>query len=122
MKNKIYEKLQQSLNQFICTNNYKRHSKFIAYTDGVSFLAEQANAYWLIDLYASHLIKEIHKEIFTCLKLRTNIYSAEIVINDGNNNLLAKQKINYTDFPLPNITLYSCWSNNYWVLMLPSEY
>ena len=56
MKGESYKELQQSLSQFIGTNAYTRHSKFIAYTDGIDFLAKKANAYWLIDLYASHLM------------------------------------------------------------------
>ncbi|MFN5445386.1 MAG: DUF6876 family protein [bacterium] len=32
------------------------------------------------------------------------------------------EKISYTDFPLSEITLYACWDQEHWVIMLPSEY
>jgi hypothetical protein len=48
--------------------------------------------------------------------------SAVVVIEDGNDHLIAKQVIDYTDFPLASITLYACWSDDVWVVMLPSEY
>jgi|GEM_PF-6773891 hypothetical protein len=33
-----------------------------------------------------------------------------------------RQEIPYTDFPLTSITLYACWDQEHWVIMLPSEY
>ena len=62
------------------------------------------------------------KEPFTCLNLAKSGESAEIVIDDGNGFRLASQEILYTDFPLDEIKPYSCWENDVWVLMLPSEY
>ena len=43
-------------------------------------------------------------------------------IEDGNDKVFARQEIEWTDFPLDSITLYSCWSEEHWVVMLPSEY
>jgi len=34
----------------------------------------------------------------------------------------ARQEIPYTDLPLDSITLYACWDQQNWVIMLPSEY
>jgi hypothetical protein len=47
---------------------------------------------------------------------------AELVLDDGNDNVLATQKIAYTTFPLDYIVLYACWDSERWVLMLPTEY
>ena len=47
---------------------------------------------------------------------------AEIVIEDGNTNALAKQQIEYTDFPFENFMFYAVWAGEFWVLMLRSEY
>jgi hypothetical protein len=44
------------------------------------------------------------------------------VIEDGNDHVIAKQHIEYTDFPLPSMMLYGCWGEDGWVVMLPSEY
>lgn len=47
--------LQQNLNQFTGTFEYHRHwTRRLLFTDGVQYLAENAGAYWLIDLIASH--------------------------------------------------------------------
>jgi hypothetical protein len=47
---------------------------------------------------------------------------AEMIYEDGNGHEHARQAIPYTDFPLSEITLYACWDQEQWVIMLPSEY
>ena len=47
---------------------------------------------------------------------------AEMIFEDGNDHDHARQEIPYTDFPLDFITLYTCWDQEKWVIMLPSEY
>lgn len=114
--------LKNSLQQFLGTDTYTRHSRFVALTEGALFLAEEACCYWLLDLFSSHLIALNNKEEFICLKLVKINDSAEVTIDDGNGRTLAKQHIEYTDFPLDSLVLYGCWVCDYWVLMLPTEY
>jgi hypothetical protein len=114
--------LRSSLQQFTGTAIYIRHSKFVVLTEGALFLAEQARCYWLYDLFSSHLIPLNNKEEFACLKLVKVNDSANITIDNGCSRMLAKQHIEYTDFPLDNLALYGCWANHHWVLMLPTEY
>ena len=114
--------LRNSLQQFTGTETYTWHSKFVVLTDGVLFLAEQARCYWLYDLFSSYLIPLNNKEEFTCLKLVKINDSANVTIDDGSSRTLAKQHIEYTDFPLDGLVLYGCWANDCWVLMLPTEY
>ena len=47
---------------------------------------------------------------------------ARIVIEDGNGQTLSYQGLDYTDFPMDEITLFASWSGEFWVAMLPSEY
>jgi hypothetical protein len=47
---------------------------------------------------------------------------AEMIYEDGNGLEHARQAIPYTDFALSEITLYACWDQEHWVIMLPSEY
>jgi len=54
--------------------------------------------------------------------LTVNSGKAELVLDDGNSNVLATQKIAYTTFPLDSLVLYACWDSERWVLMLPTEY
>ena len=115
--------LQSALAQFIGTEKYYRFYPKVVLTDGTKYLADTAGCYWLMDLYASHLASvDPNVESFTCLKLIKRGSSAEIVIEDGNTLALAKQHIEYTDFPLENFMFYAVWSGEFWVLMLRSEY
>ena len=117
------EELKLQLRQFTGTTQYTRLLAKVILTDGAVYLADNAKAWWLMDLYASYLLHiDGDREPFTCLKLRVFENSAVVVIEDGNDHLIAKQVIEYTDFPLASITLYSCWSEDVWVVMLPSEY
>ena len=46
----------------------------------------------------------------------------DMIYEDGNGGEHARQAIPYTDFPLSEITLYACWDQEHWVIMLPGEY
>ena len=117
------EDLQSQLRQFTGTTQYARLFANVLLTDGAVYLAENAKAWWLMDVYASYLLHiNGDNEPFTCLKMMVSDNSAMVVIEDGNNKVIAKQVIEYTDFPLAAITLYACWSDDVWVVMLPREY
>lgn len=114
--------LIENLSQFTGTSQYYRVSPKILLTDGALYLAEQAGAFWLMMVFASYLVELNPDEWFAVLKLHVIDTKALLRIEDGNDNLLASQEIEYTDFPLPSITLYGCLQSGQWVLMLPSEY
>ena len=117
------DELKAQLSQFSGTTQYTRLMANVLLTDGAVYLAENAKAWWLMDVYASYLLHiDGDVEPFTCLNLNVSENSAVVVIEDGNDHLIAKQVIEYTDFPLTSITLYGCWSEDVWVVMLPSEY
>jgi hypothetical protein len=48
--------------------------------------------------------------------------TALLTLDDGNDNVLAEQFIEYTDFELDMIKLYACYNGDVWVIMLPKEY
>ena len=115
--------LQSALAQFTGTEKYYRFYPKVVLTDGTKYLADIAGCYWLMDLYASHLASvDPNIESFTCLKLNKRGLGAKIVIQDGNTYALAKQQIEYTDFPLESFMFYAVWAGEFWVLMLRSEY
>ena len=116
------KQLLSALAQFTGTEHYYRIHPKVVLTDGAKFLAEEAGAYWLMDVIASHLYLLNSEEYFACCTLKVSRHSAKFLIDDGNGRILAQQYIPYTDFPLPSIQLYSVWSDSYWVIMLPSEY
>lgn len=97
------------LAQFTGTERWYRHSLMctITYTDGVQFLAEKASAYWLIDKIATlQLEPKIKREEFQVWKLNVTGSKATLVCEDGNDNAVYSEKIDFTDFPLDEITLF----------------
>lgn len=114
--------LLNQLDQFTGTEYYYPLWPKVMLTDGTKYLAETVGCYWLMDAIASHVLHLPKKETFAGCKLVKAKQGAELVIDDGNGNVLAKQHIRYTDFPLHSIRLYACWGEERWIIMLPSEY
>ena len=110
---------QSELDQFNGTEHHYRHWTGMLYTDGVKFLADKAKAYWLLDIVASYQHqKKVRNEEFQVWKLVKTGSEAIVILEDGNDNRILSQKIEYTDFPLESVSL---WLQN-GVLILPSEY
>ncbi len=95
--------------------------KKYTYTDGVRYLAQKAEAYWLIEkiFFSQSDSTTLRKEAFQVWDLKVSAdKTARLTCHDGENNRLHREKLTFTDFPLKEITLY--FTNN--VLLLPSEY
>jgi len=117
------EQITQTLRQFTGTSNYTRYHSKLLLTDGIVYLAKHAQCFRLFDPFASYLISiDGDQEWFTCLKLTRQANSAIAKIDDGNGKLFGRQEIEWTDFPLDLIIIYSNWSEEHWVVMLPREY
>ena len=118
------EDLQTNLRQFTGTESYERWSilfRNFVLTDGTKYLAENAGAYWLMDAIASHF-PAYRDEGFVVAKFTKKNRAWLLLLEDGNDNILASQKIGFSDFPLPEITLYVIPQDGLWVILLPSEY
>jgi hypothetical protein len=114
--------LQNNLSQFTGSENYYRVMPRLVITDGVQYLANQANMYWLVSLIYSHLITQPICSEFVVARLSVSGKTADLVLDDGNDQIIAKQIIEYTDFPLDEISIYCSYREKTWVLLLPSEY
>jgi hypothetical protein len=91
------------------------------YTEGIKFLCDNAECYWLMNLIASwqHEIKE-EDRVFQVWELKKVTGNGWLVLcTDGNNRELCRQELAYSDFPLPGIIV---WLVDGGVLMLPYEY
>ena len=111
------------LKQFTGTEQWHRHAlnRSILYTDGAQYLAEKAGAYWLLDeiALAQKSVQALAAETFQLWRLTVESnHSATLMCDDGNGNVLHRKHIPFTDFPLPEISLYCCDN----VILLPSEY
>ena len=110
------------LSLFTGTEHYYRINRKCLLTDGTKYIAEGAGAFWLMDTAASYLIELGTDDWFVQIVLVVTGSKAVLTLEDGNGYVRARQEIPYTDFPIPQQTLYACWDGEHWVIMLPSEY
>ena len=119
------EELQTALMHFTGTEQWYRVSLTGIVTDGVKFLCDKAECYWLIDVITSYYPR-MKIGSFAMVKLTVNQETGEgkfIMVDsfddDGKtyNYCYAKQTIPFTDFPLPEINLYI----EKGIICLPSE-
>jgi hypothetical protein len=112
-----------ALGQFTGTAYWYRHAlvRSVTYTEGAQYVAEHGGAYWLLDIIA---IAQRHGNAVRAEPLQVwrltvrEDRSGTVTCDDGNGKEVYRQEIPYTDFPLPEITLY--FTDN--VIMLPGEY
>lgn len=90
-------------------------------TDGAKFIADSCGAYWLMDAIASHL-SGYKMEGFVVARLDVKGSGATLTLDDGDDNVLVSDPMSFTDFPLDSIVLYVIPQDEYWVILLPSEY
>jgi hypothetical protein len=118
-----------ALAQFIGTTRYYRYTMGLILTDGAAYLARNGAA-WLLDIVASaRLVPAVRRAEFECWTLRVDLTKqcAEVVCTDGNGereaNILYRQRLDYTDFPLAELKLYVVADSDLGkVVMLTSEY
>lgn len=121
------EELTSQLAAFTGTESfYKIPLLNTVITDGIQYLANKANCFWLVTdasviakslLNRSSFITVDFKKL-SAEKQKVLGYAAVIEYSDGNDTILETQKYHLTDFPLETIRLF--FTNN--TLMLPSEY
>lgn len=114
--------LNAELAQFTGTEQYYFNPLFrsFRYTEGVKFLAENAGAYWLLDMiFANQTDSKFSSEPFQVWTIELLKYgAARITVSDGSEQKLKSFKLVYTDFPLESFTIWLVDN----VLMLRSEY
>lgn len=103
------------------TNGSSNFYKYLGtvVTDGANLVADLCRAYWLLDAISIGWKQYGKKESFQVWKLDAKVKNkAVLTMEDGNNNIVYKQKIGFTDFPLNEVTL---WCVN-GTILLPEEY
>ena len=111
-----------NLAHFTGTERSYRLNRECLITDGAKYLADSAEAYWLLDGTASYLFELGTADWFVLVRLSVKKNRVELTLEDGNGGIRARQQIPYTDFPADQQILYACWDGEHWVIMLPSEY
>jgi hypothetical protein len=90
------------------TDNYYKHWLGLVYSDGVKFMADTCEAYWLIDVIASHqpkcrknmMLRDF--QIWTLRHKPTKTYPKQVVIEcfaDSGLPVSISQKVPFSDFP-----------------------
>ena len=128
---------QSELAQFTGTECYHRWSPLfprMVLTDGAKFVADNGGkhgAYWLADAIASHQPRALKNERLReiqfwklTVKEKNGRKSAILTCRvDSGEEPAITQRIDYTDFDLPEIDLWvGPVDENRFVLLLPSEY
>ncbi|MEM6868759.1 MAG: DUF6876 family protein [Cyanobacteria bacterium P01_C01_bin.121] len=126
------EQLQAELAHFTGTETIYRYrcgQRVLAYyTDGVKYLADNAEAYWLLtEIVSVQSQPSFSSEPFQVWHLTvTEEQSATLVCEDGNDNVVATKDIPFTDFPLRKIRIWVEYGEvegaNMPTLLLPSEH
>lgn len=96
------------------------------YTEGIKYLAETAECFWLVtdvsviakSLKGRSSFVTIDVQTLSCEEKDLVGYEAIIHYGDGNDHILETQKYHLTDFPLERLRLF--FVDN--TLLLPSEY
>ena len=129
--------LLAELDQFTGSMEWHRWSPLFRrdlLTDGAYYLAEKAQAYWLMDLIASwqpEISKGLRHEAYAPDGIDFQVWrivldgkgGCTVIADDGNGNELARQRVAYTDFPILAFKLFAVRNEQYGMtIMLPSEY
>jgi len=126
MKTQVNE-IKEGLQHFHGTEMFYRIPLLrTRFTDGLKYLSEVAECFWLItdtSVIAKSLMDRNEFITIDFKKLseeeqQNTGYEAEIIYTDGNDTILEKQGYRATDFPLDELRLF--FVND--TLMLPSEY
>ena len=96
------------------------------YTNGIKYLANAADCYWLVtdvSVIAKSLMNRsrfitVDFKKYTAEEAEINGYSAAITYSDGNGKTFEEHNYHVTDFPLEELRLF--FVDN--TLLLPSEY
>ena len=111
------DELETNLRHFTGTESYHRYMGGTALTDGAKYFADQAGAYWLMDILATQ--PEIRVEPFAHATLAvSDDDTATLMVTDGNGGKVYQRKIGFTDCPAGTWQFYVTGG----VIMLPSEY
>ena len=110
----------KNLGHFTGTENYYRHGA-LKLTDGVKFLADNGDCYWLLDVinsYQSQAKRDPALRYMQFWTLNVEDGAGNVICERDSGDVAIRQRIPYTDFPLSSVKLYVAGD----VVMLPSEY
>ena len=120
LKENLSARLREDLIAFIGTETWHRHplNRSMLLTDGVVYFADQAGAWWFLDIVATEVMRFHRMKPFLVIDLDVASDKAVIRVSDGNDAVLFSRHIHFTDAPDGLWRFYLTDS----VMLLPSEY
>jgi hypothetical protein len=122
------QEFNSELMNFTGTEKYHRWSILtpMVLTDGMKFVCDKLQCYWLMDIVASvqHKKKIIENESFIVWRIKLNEDNKGFVVGAyrdspfNKDNLLYEQVGGYTDFGIKEFEFYQCGK----VILLTGEY
>ena len=112
------------MRQFTGSEHWYRHGlvRDILFTDGAKHIADHGGAYWLLDIIAITQRYEpaIKRQAFQVWTLKVDVprQAGVLKCENGDGRVVFEKPLAYTDFPVPEITL---WFANK-TIYLPSEH
>ena len=118
----LQQEITSTLPHFTGSEMMYAHRTFsgrLLLTEGCNYIREKCESFWLFDLIQSYQykLKSHHFQTWT-LERVDNHYAFMVTCTDGNDKVLVRQKIPFSDFPLPGLVIWKVDN----VVMLPSEY
>jgi len=112
--------LLNDLQQFTGTSTYYTLPlyKRFQYTDGIQYLARNANCYWFIEFIFVNQTQSLLREPIQVWKIKVIDKQAVITVDDGNNNIIKSFNLHFTDFTFDD---FEVWLVDK-ILILPNEY
>lgn len=120
---------KSTLAHFTGSETFTRHIGVLL-TEGALYVAQNGgtgdnSAFWLMDIIASlRLDKKAAREEFQVCKLTKKGAGAVFTVEDGNDKVVYRQTIPYTDFDFSGGDTFTLWAvmGETRTVMLPSEY
>ena len=111
--------LESQLAQFTGTTRYYKNFTGLLYKDGIQYLADHAQCYWLIDLVGSYQpqLQDLEFQLWR-IEVGDDDSALVTMVEDTGQPIKISQDIPFTDFPLKDFSFY-CMNN---VMFLKSEY
>ena len=126
---------EHDLKQF--TGDIERYhhwfNRRVIYTPGVQYLAERAQAYWLLDAIVSYFGSNKMTRASLCDMRLDDMQFWRLDVRDDRSAVLSAradsgeepfilQSIEHTEFPLDYVDIWAAYDGELWTLYLPSEH
>ena len=126
---KTKAEILEGLGNFYCTQNYWKFSPLfrnLVLTDGMQYLCESAQSFWLVDIVGSILCEKKTVSYFkrqspVSIRIKLNGKGGATVSVGNEKKPFYVQEISYTDFPLQEFEFYVGDNGDFFVAMIPSE-